>query len=72
MKHILMMHAPRGTGDYEINAWSGEASDAQMCHMYRLNDELAVGASAAPGPDGAPLSMPIDVRQVVEHEGTQP
>lgn len=28
--------------------------------------EIAARASAAPGPDGQPLNMPIEVRQVVE------
>ncbi len=124
MKYMLMMHAPRGTGDYKINDWSPEDFQAHMAFMHGLNKELtesgewvdgqglaapaearlvragkdgapvtdgpfaetkeflagywivevdsperayelAAKASAAPGPGGAPLNMPIEVRQVM-------
>ena len=125
MKFILMMHAPRGTGDYQINDWTPEALQAHMDFMHRFNRglraagewvsgeglsppgqarivrastsgtpevtdgpfpeakeflagywivdvetparayEIAAGASAAPGPSGAPLNMPIEVREVM-------
>ncbi|HEX6307706.1 MAG TPA: YciI family protein [Longimicrobiales bacterium] len=122
---MLMMNAPRGTGDYQITDWSPEDFEAHMAFMHNFNRELAesgelVGgeglaapgaarvvragrngapvvtdgpfpeakeflagywivdvesaerayaiaarASAAPGPGGAPLAMPIEVRQVM-------
>jgi hypothetical protein len=124
MKYMLMMHAPRGTGDYAIFDWPPEAFQAHMAHMRDINRDLtaagelvevqgltppgqarlvragqggapvtdgpfpeakeflagywvidvdgperayavAARASAAPGPDGAPLGMPIEVRQVM-------
>ena len=125
MKYILMMHAPRGTGDYQINSWSPEDFEAHIAFMRRLNRELtdsgefvgaealappgqarvvragkngvpavtdgpfaeskeflagywivdvdrperayeiAARASAAPGPGGTPLVIPIEVRQVM-------
>lgn len=124
MKYMLMMHAPRGTGVYQITEWAPEAIQAHMEHMHAINRELtaagervdaqgltppgqarlvragtdgmpvtdgpfaetkeflvgywvvdvdsperayaiAARASAAPGPDGAPLNMPIEVRQVM-------
>lgn len=125
MKFILMMHAPRGTGDYQINSWSPEDFQAHLAFMHQLNRELtesgelagaqglappsearivragengmpavtdgpfpeskeflagywivdvdsaerayeiAARASAAPGPGGAPLNMPIEVRPVM-------
>lgn len=124
MKYILMMHAPRGTGDYQINNWSPADFEAHIAFMRRFNKELteagewvdaqgltppgeaklvragkngapvtdgpfpeakeflagywivdvdsperayalAAKASAAPGPGGAPLNMPIEVRQVM-------
>jgi hypothetical protein len=125
MKYMLMMHAARGSGDYEIFRWSPPDYEAHMAFMRRLNRELAesgelVGvealaapgqakivraakkggpavtdgpfpeakeflagywivdvdrperayeiaakASMAPGPGGAPLIMPIEVRQVM-------
>ena len=124
MKYMMMMHAPRGTGEYRINDWSPEDFQAHMAFMHGLNKELtdsgewvdgqglaapgeaklvragkdgapvtdgpfpeakeflagywivevdsperayelAAKASAAPGPGGAPLNMPIEVRQVM-------
>jgi hypothetical protein len=122
---MLMMHAPRGTGDYQVNAWSPEDLRAHIGFMQRLNQELteagelvgaeglappgqarvvragkqgvpavtdgpfpeakeflagfwivevdraerafeiAAKASAAPGPGGAPLIIPVEVRQVM-------
>ncbi len=124
MKYMLMMHAPRGTGDYQINQWSPEDFQAHIAFMHRFNRELtesgewvdgqglagpaeaklvragkdgapvtdgpfpeskeflagfwivevdsperayeiAAHASAAPGPGGSPLNMPIEVRRVM-------
>jgi hypothetical protein len=124
MKYMLMMHAPRGTGEYEIFGWPPEDFKAHMEYWDRLNREIteagewvdvqgltppgeaklvragkngvpetdgpfpeakeflagywivdvdtpqrafeiAAKASAAPGPGGAPLNMPIEVRQVM-------
>jgi hypothetical protein len=124
MKYMMMMHAPRGTGDYKINDWSPEDFQAHIAFMHQYNKELreagewvdgqglaapgearlvragkdgapvtdgpfpeakeflagfwivevdsperayqlAAKASAAPGPGGAPLNMPIEVRQVM-------
>lgn len=124
MKFMLMMHAPRGTGDYAVNNWSPQDFQAHIGFMHQLNAELtasgewvdgqglaapgearlvragndgapvtdgpfaeakeflagfwivevdsperayqiAARASAAPGPGGAPLNMPIEVRQVM-------
>jgi hypothetical protein len=125
MRYMLMMHAPRGTGDYQVNSWSAEDLQAHIAFMHRLNKDLtdagelvgaegldapgqakvvragangapavtdgpfaetkeflagfwmvdvdgperayaiAARASAAPGPGGAPLGIPIEVRQVM-------
>lgn len=124
MKFMLMMHAPRGTGDWNVADWTPEDLKAHIDFMIRFNKELAdsgelagaeglnppgearivratkggvpavtdgpfpeakeflagfwivsvksaerayeiaARASAAPGPGGAPLNMPIEVRQV--------
>lgn len=40
MKFMLMMHAPRGTGDYAVNAWKPEELQAHMRFMMSLNKEL--------------------------------
>jgi hypothetical protein len=125
MRFMLMMHTPRGTGDFQVGSWSPEALKAHMDFMHRLNKELidsgervgaeglappgearvvragkdgapavtdgpfaeskeflagywivevdrperayeiAAKASSAPGPNGAPLILPIEVRQVM-------
>ena len=124
MRYMLMMHAPRATGDYQIGAWSPDDFKAHIAFMHDFNRELtqagelvgaeglappgeakvvragkdglpvtdgpfaeakeflagywivevdraerayeiAAKASAAPGPGGAPLNLPIEVRQVM-------
>ena len=124
MKFMLMMHAPRGTGDYQVSEWKPDEFKAHIDFMHQLNQELAnagelVGGeglaapgeakvvragkngvpitdgpfpeakeflagywivdvetaerayeiaakiSAAPGPGGRPLIIPVEVRQVM-------
>jgi hypothetical protein len=131
MKFMLMMHAPRGTGEYAVTAWSPEDLKAHIAFMHRLNEELtragelvgaeglappgqakvvragkggvpavtdgpfpeakeflagywivevdrperayeiAAKASAAPGPGGRPLIIPLEVRQVMSAPPTE-
>jgi hypothetical protein len=125
MKYILMMNAPRGTGDWDIFKWPRKAIDAHVAYWDSLNDELrdagelvsvealsapaeakrvradknglpvtdgvfpetkeflagywiidvdsserayaiAAKASMAPGPEGQPLHMALEVRQVMQ------
>lgn len=40
MRYMLMMHAPRGTGDYQINSWSPDDLKAHIAFMHRLNTDL--------------------------------
>jgi hypothetical protein len=40
MKFMLMMHAPRGTGDYQINQWKPEDFKAHIQFMKDLNKGL--------------------------------
>src|SRR6187397_3369799 len=40
MKFMLMMHAPRGNGDYQINQWKPEEFQAHIRFMKDLNREL--------------------------------
>ena len=124
MRYMLMMHAPRGDGDYQIGSWSPDDFKAHIEFMRTINRELtaagefvdgqgltppgeaklvragkhgapdtdgpfaeskeflagywildvesprraydiAAKISAAPGPGGTPLNMPIEVRQVM-------
>jgi hypothetical protein len=71
MRYMLMMHAPRATGDYQIGSWSPDDFKAHIDFMHRFNAELTrsgefVGAEglAPPGEakvvragrDGAPIT----------------
>ena len=56
MKYMLMMHAPRGTGDWQVSQWTPDDLKAHIAFMRDLNEDLAasgelVGAEglAAPG-----------------------
>ena len=40
MRYMLMMNAPRGTGDYQITSWAPEDLRAHLDFMHRLNQEL--------------------------------
>lgn len=131
MKYMLMMHAPRGTGDWQVLDWKPEDLHAHIGFMRTLNEELtaagelvgaeglappgearivranpggqpavtdgpfaeskeflagfwivevesadrahqiAAKASAAPGPGGKPLGIPIEVRQVMSAPPTE-
>ena len=130
MKYMLMMHAPRGKGDWQVPNWPPEALKAHIDFMKRLHKDLSEGgelvgaeglagpdqarivrarkdgapevtdgpfpeakeflagywiidtestarayeiaarASSAPGPNGAPLNMAIEVRQVMSAPST--
>ncbi len=54
MKFMLMMHAPRGTGDYQVNQWKPEELRAHIQFMKDLNaglretGELASAEGLAP------------------------
>jgi hypothetical protein len=125
MKYMLMMHAPRGKGDWQVSDWTPEDLKAHInfmkwfaeelgaagelvgaeglagpdqarvvragrngapevtdgpfaeakeflagywivdCDTPRRAYEIAAKASAAPGPGGRPLNMPIEVREVM-------
>lgn len=60
MRYMLMMNAPRGTGDYQINNWSPEDFKAHIAFMHRFNKELNeagewVDAQGLSGPGEAKL-----------------
>jgi len=40
MRYMLMMHAPRGNGDYQINSWAPEDLRAHIDFMRDLNRDL--------------------------------
>lgn len=40
MKFILMMHAPRGNGDWDVAEWAPEELKAHIGFMAKFNQEL--------------------------------
>lgn len=71
MKYMMMMNAPRGTGDYQVSQWSPEDFQAHIGFMHQFNEELTASGEwvdaqglAAPGEaklvragkDGAPVT----------------
>lgn len=61
MRFMLMMHAPHGTGDYQLNEWPPEDLQAHMDHMTALNEELGESGELA-GAEG--LTPPGEARIV--------
>src|SRR6266508_2519104 len=62
MKYMLMMHAPRGKGDWAVFNWPPEDLKAHVNFMKRFNKELKdagelVGAEGLAGPDQARAEM---------------
>lgn len=71
MKYMMMMHAPRGTGDYQVGQWSPEDFQAHIGFMHQFNQDLTASGEwvdaqglASPGEaklvragkDGAPIT----------------
>ena len=58
MKFMLMMHAPRGTGDWDLSRWPPEDVQAHIKFMMQFNAELQasgelVGGEGLATPDQA-------------------
>lgn len=58
MKYMMMMHAPRGKGDWQVFNWPPEDLKAHIGFMVRFGKELSdsgelVGAEGLAGPDQA-------------------
>lgn len=65
MKFMLMMHAPRGTGDYQIFHWPPERLQAHVQFMKDLNVDLVkngefVGAEGLAPPQQARIVRAAD------------
>ena len=61
MKFMMMMHAPKGDGDYGINDWSPEDFRTHIAFMHRYNREL-VEAGEMVAAEG--LAMPAEAKLV--------
>jgi hypothetical protein len=69
MKFMLMMHAPRGTGDYAVLGWKPEELQAHIAFMGELNEQL-VSRGELVGAEG--LAMPGAARIVRSGSGGRP
>ena len=56
MRFMLMMHAPRGTGDYQIGSWSPDEITAHIDFMRTLNVDLKNAGEFVAGEGLAPPS----------------
>jgi hypothetical protein len=61
MKFMLMMHAPRGTGDWDVAKWAPEDIKTMVGFMHQLNSDLKAAGELA-GAEG--LTAPADARIV--------
>jgi hypothetical protein len=61
MKYLLMMHAPRGTGEYQITDWSAEDFAAHIAFMHDFNRTLR---EAGEWVDAQGLTPPGEARLV--------
>src|SRR5258706_13768883 len=66
MKFMLMMNAPKGTGDWGINQWSPDDFKAHMTFMKNFNAELKAAGELV-GCEG--LSPPAQAKLVKAGKG---
>jgi hypothetical protein len=62
MKLMLMMHAPRGTGEYQIDSWAPEDLEAHLRFMHEMDQELAASGEKVAGEGLAPPGQARIVR----------
>lgn len=61
MRYMLMMHAPRGTGDWAVMNWAPEDFRAHIQFMMRLNEDLKQSGELV---SAQGLAMPAEARVV--------
>lgn len=49
MRYMLMMHAPRGTGEYQVTQWKPEDLQAHIQFMHALNKDLTASGELVSG-----------------------
>ena len=62
MRFMLMMHAPRGTGEYQVSDWAPQDLKAHIEFMHRLNRELTDRGEFVAGEGLAPPGQARVVR----------
>jgi len=66
MKFMLMMHAPRGTGEYQVSSWKPEALQAHIKFMKDLNKDLRAAGELVAAEGLAPPGQARIVRSTGE------
>lgn len=61
MRFMLMMHAPRGTGEYKVTSWAPGDLEAHIGFMQDLNKDLKASGELV---DAQGLAMPGDAKVV--------
>lgn len=61
MRYMLMMHAPRGNGEYQVNSWKPGELEAHIGFMHDLNQQLTAAGELV-GAEG--LAPPGEARLV--------
>jgi hypothetical protein len=69
MKFMLMMHAPRGTGEYAVSQWKPDELQAHIRFMHDLNRDLTAAGELA-GAEG--LAPPGQARIVRANKNGAP
>jgi hypothetical protein len=69
MKFMLMMHAPRGTGDWQVMSWPPKAIQAHMAYMETLYKDLQAAGQLV---DAQGLAPPQDARIVRANDSGKP
>ena len=49
MRYMLMMHAPRGSGDWQVTQWKPEELQAHIAFMHNLNKDLKASGELVGG-----------------------
>src|SRR5688572_5087311 len=69
MKYMLMMHAPKGDGDWQVSSWAPADLKAHMDFMARLNEEITATGELV---DGQGLAGPGEAKIVRATAGGAP
>ena len=69
MKFMLMMHSPRGTGDWHLTSWAPKDIQAHMNHMHELYRDLQAAGQLV---DAQGLAPPAAARIVRANDSGKP
>src|SRR5690242_11777808 len=69
MKFMLMMHAPRGAGGWDVMSWSPKAIQGHMDYMHKLYKDLQEAGQLV---DAQGLAPPQDARIVRADDSGKP